>query len=69
VLGAIPLLHQAERVSIFSAPQCESEGAGPAELAESLQWHGIRAHRSPALGMRALREQRWYGLRSSNKRQ
>ena len=44
VLGAIPLLHQAERVSIFSAPQCESDGAGPAELAESLQWHGIRAH-------------------------
>jgi len=44
VLGAIPLLHRAERVSIFSAPQYESEGAGPAELAESLQWHGIRAH-------------------------
>jgi nucleotide-binding universal stress UspA family protein len=47
VLGAIPLLHQAERVSIFSAPQQECEGAGPTELAESLQWHGIRAHLIP----------------------
>ena len=47
VLGAIPLLHQADRVSIFSAPQYESEGADPADLAESLQWHGIRAHLVP----------------------
>jgi nucleotide-binding universal stress UspA family protein len=48
VLGAIPLLHQADRVSIFSAPQYESEGADPADLAESLQWHGIRAHLIPS---------------------
>ena len=47
VLAAIPLLHQADRVSIFSAPQYESEGADPADLAESLQWHGIRAHLIP----------------------
>jgi nucleotide-binding universal stress UspA family protein len=47
VLGAIPLLHQADRVSIFSAPQYESEGGDPADLAESLQWHGIRAHLIP----------------------
>jgi nucleotide-binding universal stress UspA family protein len=47
VLGAIPLLHQADRVSIFSAPQYESEDAGAPDLAESLQWHGIRAHLIP----------------------
>jgi nucleotide-binding universal stress UspA family protein len=34
-------------VSIFSAPQYESEGADPADLAESLQRHGIRAHLIP----------------------
>ena len=47
VLGAMALLHQADRVSIFSAPQYESEGADTADLAESLQWHGIRAHLIP----------------------
>jgi len=47
VLGAIPLLHQADRVSIFSAPQYESERADAADLAESLQWHGIRTHLIP----------------------
>jgi len=44
VLGAMPLLHQADRVSIFAAPQYESEGVDAADLAESLRWHGIRAH-------------------------
>jgi hypothetical protein len=39
VLGAIPLLHQSDRVSIFSAPQYRSEGTDPADLAESLQQH------------------------------
>jgi nucleotide-binding universal stress UspA family protein len=48
VLGAIPLLHQADRVSIFSAPQHESEGAELADLAEARQWHGIRAHLIPS---------------------
>jgi len=47
VLGAIPPLHQADRVSIFSVRKYESEGADPADLAESLQWHGIRAHLIP----------------------
>ena len=47
VLGAIPLLHQADRVSIFSALRYESEGADAADLTESLQWHGIRAHLIP----------------------
>ena len=47
VLGAMPLLHLAARVSIFAAPQYESEGVDPADLAESLSWHGIRAHQLP----------------------
>jgi nucleotide-binding universal stress UspA family protein len=47
VLGAMPLLHLASRVSIFAAPQCESEGVDAADLAESLSWHGIRAHQLP----------------------
>jgi nucleotide-binding universal stress UspA family protein len=47
VLGAMPLLHLAGRVSIFAAPQYGSEGVDPADLAESLSWHGIRAHQLP----------------------
>jgi nucleotide-binding universal stress UspA family protein len=47
MLGAIPLLHQADHVSIFSAPQYESEGGDPDDLAESLHWHGIRARLIP----------------------
>jgi nucleotide-binding universal stress UspA family protein len=47
VLGALPLLHLASRVSIFAAPQYESEGVDAANLAESLSWHGIRAHQVP----------------------
>jgi nucleotide-binding universal stress UspA family protein len=47
VLGAMPLLHLASRVSIFAAPQYESEGVDAANLAESLSWHGIRAHQVP----------------------
>ena len=34
-------------MSIFSAPQYGSEGAGAPDLAESLQWQGIRAHLIP----------------------
>jgi len=45
VLGALPLLNLANRVSIFSAPQYDGDGVDPADLAESLSWHGIRAHR------------------------
>jgi nucleotide-binding universal stress UspA family protein len=48
VLGAMPLLHLAGRVSIFAAPQYDVEGVDPADLAESLSWHGIRAH--PVVG-------------------
>jgi nucleotide-binding universal stress UspA family protein len=44
VLGAMPLLHLAGRVSIFTAPQYEFEGVDPVDLAASLSWHGIRAH-------------------------
>jgi len=44
VLGAMPLLHLANRVSIFAAPQYDAEGVDPANLAEALSWHGIRAH-------------------------
>jgi nucleotide-binding universal stress UspA family protein len=47
VLGAMPLLHLASRVSIFAAPQYESEGVDAANLAEALSWHGIRAHQIP----------------------
>ena len=37
-------------MSIFSAPQYGSEGAGAPDLAESLQWQGIRAHLIPGPG-------------------
>jgi len=47
VLGAMALLHMAGRVSIFAAPQYENEGVDAADLAESLSWHGIRAHQLP----------------------
>jgi nucleotide-binding universal stress UspA family protein len=47
VLGAMPLLHLAGRVSIFTGPQYESEGVDAADLAESLHWHGIQAHQIP----------------------
>jgi nucleotide-binding universal stress UspA family protein len=52
VLGAMPLLHLADRVSIFAAPQYENEGVDAADLAESLSWHGIRAHQ-----IRGLRDE------------
>lgn len=44
VLGAMPLLHLASRVSIFAAPQYTIDSVDPADLAASLSWHGIRAH-------------------------
>ena len=34
VLGAMPLLHLADRVSIFAAPQYDEDGVDPADLAE-----------------------------------
>jgi nucleotide-binding universal stress UspA family protein len=48
VFGAMPLLHLASRVSIFAAPQYDIEDVDPADLAEYLSWHGIRAH--PVVG-------------------
>jgi nucleotide-binding universal stress UspA family protein len=48
VLGAMPLLHLASRVSIFAAPQYADEGVDPADLIDALRWHGIRAH--PVVG-------------------
>ena len=48
VLGAMPLLHQADRVSIFAAPQYEDEGVDAADLVEALRWHGIRAQQIPS---------------------
>jgi nucleotide-binding universal stress UspA family protein len=45
VLGAMPLLNRANRVSIFAAPQYDFEGVDPADLVDALSWHGIRAHR------------------------
>jgi nucleotide-binding universal stress UspA family protein len=47
VLGSMPLLHQASRVSIFTAPQYETEGVDPTDLVESLSWHGVRGHLIP----------------------
>ena len=47
VLGAMPLLHRAGRVTIFAAPQYESEGIDAADFADSLHWHGIRAYQVP----------------------
>ena len=44
VFGTMPLLHLASRVSIFAAPQYDIEDVDPADLAEYLSWHGIRAH-------------------------
>jgi nucleotide-binding universal stress UspA family protein len=41
MFGAIPLLRAAQRVSIFSVPESESEESGAAELAEALSWYGI----------------------------
>jgi nucleotide-binding universal stress UspA family protein len=44
VLGAMPLLHRADRVSIFAVPQYQCEGVDASDLADSLRWHGIRAY-------------------------
>jgi nucleotide-binding universal stress UspA family protein len=46
VFGALPLLHEAGRVSVFSVPGPENDGASGAELAEALSWQGIRAHQA-----------------------
>ena len=53
VFGAMPLLHLANRVSIFAAPQYDAESVDPDDLAEALSWHGIRAHidRIPGIGV------------------
>jgi nucleotide-binding universal stress UspA family protein len=47
VLGALPLLYVANQVSIFAAPQYDTEDVDPADLAEYLSWHGIGAHPLP----------------------
>ena len=44
VFGVLPLLHAAGRVSIFSVPEPENDGATGDELAEVLSWQGIRAN-------------------------
>ncbi len=44
VFGVLPLLHAASRVSSFSMPGPENDGATGVELAEALSWQGIRAH-------------------------
>ena len=44
VFGALPMLHEAGRVSVFSVPGPENDGASGAELAEALSWQGIQAH-------------------------
>ena len=42
MLGAMPLLHRADQVSIFAEPQYDGVDAG--DLAEALRWHGVRVH-------------------------
>jgi Universal stress protein family len=44
VFGAMPLLHLANRVSIFAAPQDNANCFNPDDLAGALSWHGIHAH-------------------------
>jgi nucleotide-binding universal stress UspA family protein len=46
VFGVLPLLHEAGRVSVFSVPESENDGATGAELAEALSWQGIRIHQA-----------------------
>ncbi len=41
VMGTMPLLHRAGRVSIFSAPEPDGDTLAPADLAEFLASHGI----------------------------
>jgi len=49
VAGAMPLLHAAERVSVFSAPwhsdaaDCDETMTDDLDLPEALVWHGVRA--------------------------
>lgn len=51
VAGALPVLREAERVSVFVAPPrreggAEEDEAADLDLAEALHWHGIRARRA-----------------------
>ena len=46
VFGALPLLHEARLVTIFSAPEVDTDERGGAELAEALSWYGIRTGRA-----------------------
>jgi nucleotide-binding universal stress UspA family protein len=41
VFGALPLLHEARRVTIFSASEIDSDEPRGGELAEALSWYGI----------------------------
>jgi nucleotide-binding universal stress UspA family protein len=45
VFGAMPLLHEARQVSIFSAPEVDGDEPVGAELAEALSWYGIQTRR------------------------
>jgi nucleotide-binding universal stress UspA family protein len=42
VASAMPLLHRANRVSIFTALKYGAEAGDLGDLAEALRWHGIR---------------------------
>jgi nucleotide-binding universal stress UspA family protein len=44
VLGAMPLLRLANRVSIFAALEEDTDNGNPNDLAEALSWHGIHTH-------------------------
>lgn len=50
VFGALPLLREAGRVSVFSVPGPENDDASGAALAEALSWQGIRVHQAIVRG-------------------
>lgn len=45
VAGCIDLLHEADRVTVFSCVAAEPNPPDRLDLVEALTWHGIRAHR------------------------
>ena len=46
VFGVLPLLHEAGRVSLFTAPEPENDETSGAGLAEALSWQGIQVHQA-----------------------
>jgi nucleotide-binding universal stress UspA family protein len=46
VFGVLPLLRAAGRVSLFSVPGPENDGASGADLAAALSWQGIPVHQA-----------------------